>query len=354
MEKFQPPSFMVNGNFDSWLPPPLYTYFLFYLYKKEVFEFKPTIGKHYMKKIRKAFTLLKHAGIAFDDDDAFKLSASLSYYTIFALGPLLIIIISLTGIFFGQDAVRGKIYEQLKGLVGDVAALQIQQIISNIQHTHATTTGAIIGVIILIIGATGVFTEMQGSINFIWSVKAKPKKNWLKFLMNRLLSFSLVVGLGFILLVSLTINALLSLLSDKLKMLFPDYTVYLFHTINVVVILVVITGLFTVIYKILPDAIISWRDSMIGSAFTAMLFLFGKFLIGFYLGKQNMGLTYGAAASIVIILAWVYYSSLILYFGAEFTKVYALNAGAGIRPKDTAVFIIKMEAKEVPQSRLDT
>jgi membrane protein len=307
-----------------------------------------------MKKIRTAITLLKHTALAFSDDNAFKLSASLSYYTIFALGPLLIIIISLAGIFFGKDAVQGKVYEQLHELVGSDAALQIQQIISSAQHSHATTAGAVIGLIILFVGATGVFTEMQGSINFIWSVRAKPKKGWLKYLGNRLLSFSLVIGLGFVLLVSLIVNALLTLLSDRLVKMFPNYTVSFFHIVNTAIILAVITGLFAVIYKVLPDAVISWKDAWIGSAFTAILFLAGKFLIGFYLGKANMGLTYGTAASVVIVLTWVYYSSMILYFGAEFTKIYALHSGEGIKPKQTAVFIIKRETKEVPASFLYT
>jgi len=307
-----------------------------------------------MKKIKTAFKLLHRTAEAFSDDNAFKLSASLSYYTIFALGPLLIIIISLAGIFYGRDAVRGEIYGQLNGLVGSDAALQIQQIIGSAQHTHATSIGAIIGIVLLIIGATGVFTEMQGSINFIWSVRAKPKKGWLKYLGNRLLSFSLVLGLGFVLLVSLIINALLALLSGRLTRLFPHSTVYLFQVINTLIILAVITGLFAVIYKVLPDAIISWKDALIGSAFTALLFLLGKFLIGFYLGRADLDITYGTAASIVILLTWVYYSSLILYFGAEFTKIYALHSGEGIRPKQTAVFIIKRESKEIPASGLDT
>jgi membrane protein len=149
-------------------------------------------------------------------------------------------------------------------------------------------------------------------------------------------------------------NALLTLLSTRLMELLPDYTVSLFNILNTIIILIVITGLFAVIYKVLPDAIISWKDALIGSGFTAFLFLLGKFLIGYYLSKVDMGLTYGTAASIIIILTWVYYSSLILYFGAEFTKIYALHSGEGIRPKQTAVFIIKRETKEVPTSYLDT
>lgn len=299
-------------------------------------------------------SLLHNTVMGFINDNAFKLSASLSYYTVFALGPLLIIIISLAGIFFGREAVQGKLYSQLNGLVGSQAALQIQEIIRNIQETQASTTGAIVGSIILVIGATGVFTEMQDSINYIWSVKAKPKKSWVKFLSNRLLSFSLVVGIGFVLLVSLIVNALLNLLSERLTELLSNYTVILFNIVNSLIILVVITGLFAVIFKVLPDAIISWKDAMIGAMLTASLFLIGKLLIGYYLGKANLGITYGTAASIIIILVWVYYTSIILYFGAEFTKMYALQHGAGIRPKDTAVFIIKKESKEVPTSYLET
>jgi len=163
-----------------------------------------------------------------------------------------------------------------------------------------------------------------------------------------------VVGLGFLLLVSLIINALFTLLSQTLTKKFPHFPVGLFNLTNSLIILTAITCLFAVIYKVLPDAIISWKDAWIGSIFTAMLFLLGKFLIGYYLGKSNLGVTYGAAASVVILLAWVYYSSLILYFGAEFTKIYALHSGEGIRPKQTAVFIIKRETKEIPTSYLDT
>jgi membrane protein len=307
-----------------------------------------------MKKLKRLFTVLKNAIVAFIDDDCVKLSASLSYYTIFAMAPLLLIVISLTGVFFGKDAVRGRVREELGGLIGSSAAQQIEDIIINIQQSHHTFAGAIIGGIILFVGATGVFTEIQGSINYIWSVKAKPKRGWRKYLINRLLSFSLVLGLGFILLVSLIVNALLALMNTKLIKVLPNTTVYLFYMINTAIILIVITGLFAVIFKILPDAIISWRDALVGSSFTAVLFILGKFLIGLYLGKANLGVTYGAAASIVIILSWVYYSSLILYFGAEFTKVFALFSGHGIKPKKTAVFIIKRESAEIPSSRLDT
>jgi membrane protein len=245
------------------------------------------------------------------------------------------------------------VYTQIQTLVGSEAALTIQDIIANVQQSHNTTIGTVIGAIILFVGATGIFTEIQGSINFIWSVKAKPKKSWVKYLINRALSFVLVLTLGFLLIVTLISSTLLSVLSDKLTKSFPNGTVYFLSTVNIILLLVVITGLFMVIYKVLPDAVISWRDALVGSVFTALLFLAGKYLIGIYLGKSKLGLNYGTAASIIIILTWVYYSSLILYFGAEFTRAFALESGHGIRPKSTAVFILKQEAKEIPLSRLE-
>lgn len=307
-----------------------------------------------MKRIFSVFTILKKTFLSFFEDRGMKLAASLSYYTVFSIGPMLLIIMSLAGIFYGQEAVRGQLYGQIKGLVGPEAAVQIQEIIQNVQKTNHSTIGAIVGFIVLFIGATGVFTEMQDSINFIWSIKAKPQKGWLKYIINRLISFSLIIGLGFILLVSLVINAIVDLLSNRLKDMFPDYSVYLFYGINLLVLLIVISTLFAVIYKVLPDATVSWRDAITGAIFTAILFLVGKSLIGYYLGTSDIGLTYGAAASLVIIFLWVYYSSIILYFGAEFTKVYAIEKGEGVRPKKTAVFIIKKEAKEIPESYLDT
>jgi len=291
--------------------------------------------------------ILKSAGKSFGADNAIKLSASLSYYTVFALGPMLMIMISLAGLFLGEDAVKGKIYAQLKTLVGSSAALQIQEIIKNIEASQFTSAGVVIGGMLLVLGATGVFTEIQDSINYIWSIRAKPKKNWLRYLTNRLISFSLVVGLGFLLLVSLLINTVIDAFSDYLTRFFSDDTYYIAGFINTVLTLGIITGLFSIIYKVLPDAKIAWRDALVGSGFTATLFILGKFLIGLYMAHSKVGLTYGAAASIIIILTWIYYSSIILYFGAEFTKVYALTRGQGIKPYDTAVFIVKTETKEI-------
>jgi membrane protein len=300
-----------------------------------------------MKAIKKYFRVLKEAFGAFNQDNCMKLSAALSYYTVFAIGPLLVIVISLSGWFYGQEAVQGKLYGQISGLVGAEAALQLQEIIKNVQQTGGGVIGTIIGSVVLFLGATGIFTEIQDSINWIWSLRAKPKRGLLKLLLNRLLSFSLVVSLGFLLLVSLVASALMDLLNERLTKMFPDTMVVVLYIINLLLVFAVISILFAVIFKVLPDGKIKWKDAFIGASFTAVLFLIGKTAIGLYLGNSKLGATYGAAASVIIILTWVYYTSIILYFGAEFTKIYALEYGGGIVPNKTAVFIIKSEAKEI-------
>jgi len=178
----------------------------------------------------------------------------------------------------------------------------------------------------------GVFTEIQDSINYIWSIKAKPKKGWLKFLKTRFILFSLIVSLGFLMLVSLVISASMDFLNDRLIAAFSKNTFYLMYAINVIITLVILTFFFTVIFKVLPDAFINWRDAIKGALLTTLLFLAGKFLIGYILSTNKSSAVFGAAASFVILLLWIYYTSVILYFGAEFTKVYALKKGHGIKP----------------------
>jgi membrane protein len=303
--------------------------------------------------MRKFWLILRQAFTEFLADHGLKFSASLSYYTIFSLGPVLLIIISLAGIFFGKDAVEGKIYAQINGLVGSAAALQIQDIIGNIEESQFTRSGAIIGFIVLFVGATGVFTEMQDSINYIWSIKSKPRKGWLKLVFDRVISFSLIVSFGFVLMVSLAVHALIDLLHDRIEMYFDQATVIVLQGLNYIILFAVITTLFAIIFKILPDAKVRWRDAYVGALFTAVLFVAGKFLIGIYLGNSNIGVTFGTAASLVIILLWVYYTSIILYFGAEFTRIYTMNFGGGIVPNKTAVLIIKQEATELTPSHED-
>lgn len=279
-----------------------------------------------------------------------KMSASLSYYTIFSLGPLLVVIISLTGIFWGREAVEGRIYGQIDQLIGHASAIQVQEIIQNVEVSKLDSIGAAIGIVILFIGATTVFAEMQDSINFIWSVKPKPKKGFVKLLLNRLISFSLLLSFGFLLLVSLIVNAVMEAFHDRIKDYFSSLPVSLLQVGNWLLILFVITCLFAIIYKVLPDAKLAWRDSFIGASVTSVLFLIGKLLISLYVSFSSIGSTYGAATAVIVILVWVYYSSVILFFGAEFTKVFAVNFGQGITPDKSAVFVERHESDVAPES----
>lgn len=293
---------------------------------------------------------MKNTTTEFIDDNAIKLSAALAYYTIFALPPLLIIIITICGFFFGEEAVTGQLYGQINGLVGNDAAIQIQQAIKNVRLSDSSLFVNIFGVAMLVIGASGVFAEIQSSINFIWGLRAKPKKGFKKFLQNRLMSFSMIASLGFLMLVSLMVNTTLDLLSTRLKFYFPEGTVYLFYVINSLIVFCTITVLFAIIFRSLPDGIIKWKDAYVGASCTALLFMIGKFLISFYLGSSTIGSIYGATGSIIIILVWVYYSAIILYFGAEFTKVYSKFYGGDITPNEYSVAIKKeiFEIKETP------
>ncbi|MBL7869087.1 MAG: YihY/virulence factor BrkB family protein [Flavobacterium lindanitolerans] len=301
----------------------------------------------------KTWYLLKNTISEFNDDNAIKLSASLSYYTIFAIPPLMIIIITLCGFFFGKDAVTGELYGQINRLVGNDAAIQIQNAIKNVELSDSNAFAAIFGGVMLLIGASGVFAEIQSSINFIWGLKAKPNKGLKKFIQNRLMSFSMIVSVGFLLLVSLLVNSVMDLLSAKLRSYFQEGTIYIFYVLNLLLVFAIITLLFTIIFRTLPDGKIRWKDAFIGSSFTAVLFMVGKFAIGLYLGNSTVASVYGAAGSIIIILVWVYYSAIILYFGAEFTKVYAKAYGGSISPNEYSVEIQK-EIFEITDAETNT
>jgi len=293
--------------------------------------------------------ILKKATLEFINGSDLKFGASLSYYTIFSLPPLLIIIITLCGIFFGPEAVKGEIYGQIAHLVGKDTAIQIQEMIKNVALSGSNTLATTIGVITLIFGASGVFGEIQDSINRIWGIKAKPNRGFIKLIRNRIVSFSMVVSVGFLMLVSLVINALMDALNNKLQHYYPYESVYLFHVLNIIILFALITLLFSIIFRTLPDGIVHWKDALIGATFTALLFMIGKSAIGFYLGNSKVATTYGAAGSLIVILLWVYYSALILYFGAEFSKVYAYTYGNKITPNSYAVYV---EQKEIEKETL--
>ncbi|HMH33402.1 MAG TPA: YihY/virulence factor BrkB family protein [Puia sp.] len=289
--------------------------------------------------------VLKNTFDGFSSDKVFKLSASLAYYMVFSMGPLLLMIISLASLFFGREAVEGKIYGQLEHFVGHDTAFQLQQIIRNAAVIGKGKLAAIIGGVALLIGATGVFGEIQDSINMIWGLKPKPKKGWLKLLQNRILSFSVIIGLGFLLLVSLGFSALVDAFSDRLMIAYPEVTVVLFYIVNLLLSFVITSLIFGTVFKVLPDAKIAWGDVAAGALTTAVLFMLGKFAISFYISKSHVGTTYGTAGSLVVLLLWIYYSSVILYFGAEFTKYYAVAFGSAIYPNEYAVITKQVEVE---------
>ncbi len=289
--------------------------------------------------------ILKQSSIDFVNDRVLKLSAALAYYTIFSLPAMLIIIIAVSDIFYGREAIEGTIYGQIASFVGKDAALQIQGTIRSAALTNQASFATVVGLITLIIGATSVFGEIQDSINLIWKLKAKPKKGWLKILINRLISFSMVVCLGFLLLVALLINGLTEVFIHKLTELFPKITAPTVYIFNLLLTFLITSFLFAIIFKFLPDAKIKWKHVRAGAFTTALLFLIGKFLIGYYLGHSKLSSAYGAAGSVIVILLWVYYSAIILYFGAEFTKVYAAHTGTQIYPNDYAVWVQQIEVE---------
>lgn len=294
-----------------------------------------------LKKIWKAF---KQTFVCFFDENILKFSASLSYYTVFSIGPLLLIIVSLLGFFFGgREPAQDRILHQFDQLLGQSVVRQLDEILNSFDSGNESVIGLIAGSIVLVLGSTSLFLDMKDSINQIWHIRTKPGGFWLRLLLNRVLSFSLVVSMGFLLLVSLVVSAFLDMLSERLSAIFSNGTVIIFMIINYILILAITSGLFFAIYKVLPDARIHWKDVAAGSIFTAVLFMIGKFLITLYISKSSFTVTYGAAASIIILLAWVYYSAAILYLGAEFTRQYALHAGKGITPKANAIMVHEQE-----------
>ena len=297
--------------------------------------------------------VLKNSFSGFAEDKITKKSASLAYYTVFSIGPLVIVAIFLASFFLEREAVEGQIYETMNQFIGPNAAHQLQEMIKNTAVNSSGTLAIIIGTITLIIGATTVFADMQDSINSIWGLKAKPKSGILKMIKDRLLSFGVVASLGFLLLVSLGVSAIIEALNTQIAEVFPGLEVGLVYIGNITITFIIITLLFMIIFKVLPDAKIKWKDVLSGSIATAILFMVGKFGISLYISKADIGSTYGTAGSLVVILVWIYYSSIILYFGAEFTKAFAVEYGGNILPNDYAVLSkkleIEMEGKSVQE-----
>ncbi len=286
--------------------------------------------------IKTIFSVLKETFSEWNTDKASRLAAALSYYTIFSLAPLLIIVIAIAGAVFGEEAARGEIVGQIQGLVGKEGAQFIQTAIENASQPKTGTIASIISVVVLLFGASGLFAQLQDALNTIWEVQPKPGRGLVGMIRDRFLSFSMVLGVGFLLLVSLVMSAALAAVVNYFGNIIPGIG-FLLQTANFILSFAITTLLFGLIYKVLPDVKIGWSDVWIGAIITSLLFSIGRFLLGMYLGNSGFGSTYGAAGSLVIILAWVYYAAQILFFGAEFTQVYARRFGSQIVPAKNAM-----------------
>ncbi|RXF71777.1 YihY/virulence factor BrkB family protein [Arcticibacter tournemirensis] len=298
------------------------------------------LNKQYFKDL---WFVVLGAGKAFGEDKAMKYSASLAYSTVFALSPLLVLIISLASIFYEKGEIQSKLFREIGAMVGPDTSHQLQLLIEKSAVSGGSTISLIISIVVLLIGATAIFTEIQDTLNIIWRVRPKPKKGFQKLIINRILSFSMIISLGFLLVVSLIINGIVAAISERLTMYFPDITILLVMAFNVVLTFLIISVLFGIIFKFLPDVRISWKDVRVGAIATALLFMLGRFLIGMYLQIAGTGSAFGAAGSVVVILTWVYYTAAILYFGAEFTQVYAEKFGTAIKPSPYAVHVVQQE-----------
>ena len=276
------------------------------------------------------FNLCKKAVLAWMDDFAPSMGAAISYYTVFSLAPLLVIVIAVAGAVFGHDAVQGEIVGQLQGLIGREGALAVQGLIKSAREPSQGLWAGGISMGVLLVGATTVFAELQSALDRIWHVpeKAKPSGLW-AVLRARVLSFGLIMGVAFLLMVSLSVSAGISALGSWVSGLLPGWEVLL-QSINMLVSMAITTVLFAMIFRFMPSVPIAWRDVWVGAAVTAVLFELGKFLIGLYLGKSGVNESFAAAGSLVVLLAWVYYAAQIFLLGAEFTKVYSDDRGAKV------------------------
>ena len=291
-------------------------------------------------------SVLKASAAEFSNNNSFRHAAALSYYTIFSLPPLLLIVITVASAVFGGEALTGQIYGQLKGLVGADSAKFLQDSIAKFTVQQKGGLATAIGVGTLIFTATTFFVTLQESINDIWNLKAKPRNGIVQFIRDRVLSFGLILSVSLLLLTSFVISALLSVFTGYLQRIWPDAAILLIRLIDFAISLAVTTTLFAMIYRFLPDAIIRWRDVWVGALITAALFVLGKFLIAFYISYADPGSAFGAAGSAIVLLVWINYSSLIIFFGAEFTQEFADAFGQKVQPKAHAV---RVESREVPE-----
>jgi membrane protein len=288
-------------------------------------------------KLKAGGELLKLTFTEWMNDNTFEWSAALAFYTIFSIAPVLLIAVGVASFFFAPDTATDQMVGEMEKMIGTQGANAVRQVIESSRGFGKGLWAVSVGIVTLITGATAVFGELQSALNQIWDVKSKPDRGVItSFIVDRLRSFSIAICVGFLLLVSLVISALISGLQNYMNNWLPGIP-WVWQTANVVSSFVVVAVLFAMIYKFLPDVVISWKDVWIGGAVTALLFSAGKYLIGIYLGKTATASAFGAAGSLVVLLFWVYYSALISFLGAEFTQVYARRYGLGIQPQKHAV-----------------
>jgi membrane protein len=302
-----------------------------------------------MRGLKTAWSMIKQTFKEWSNDKGGRLGAALSYYTVFSLAPLLLLVVSIAGLAFGRQAAEGSMFGQLAGVVGPDAAKLIQSAVAKANHTKGGVLGTIIGVVVLLAGATGVVIELQDALDTVWKVEPKANRGIWGVVRTRLLSVAMILTLGFLLLVSLVVSAVLSALSGWLHSVIGDIAIVSW-VIDAVVALGVIATLIALIYKILPDARVAWRDVWVGAIVTAILFMVGKYVIGLYIGKTSVGSAFGAAGALAVLLVWIYYSAQIILLGAEFTRVYANQFGAHVRPARHAVPAQRAaDARRIPE-----
>lgn len=300
-----------------------------------------------MKKfISSSWEVLKDTVRDFFEDDSFSYASSIAFSTIFSLPAILIIALAIGSTFYERNVVQTELINQVGRLVGHDTAKEIENILLQAAFDNTGWWAKIVGIVTLALSATTVFMSLQSSLNKIWGIKPKPARGWVKYIVNRLVSLAMVISFGFVLLVSLLIDTILVVFQDMLTRFMEGITLYLVTALNIVISLAFITLIFALLFKVLPDAKIRWRDVWVGAIVTTLLFTIGKYLIGFYLGNSTFNSAYGAAGSLVIILLWVYYSTVIFLFGAELTAVYAKASGAAIQPYSNAVKVKLVEVEK--------
>ena len=284
------------------------------------------------------FVLLKDTFKAWSEDKASRLGAALAYYAIFAIGPLLLVIIAIVGFVFGEEAAQGQIAGSIGGVVGPDGAETIEGIVENAGNTGTGIVATVVGALLLMMSAAGIFGQLQDALNTIWGVAAKKGGGIVAMLKARGLTFLMVLGMGLILIASLAVNAVLAALGDTLTDVIPGGPL-IWQLVNYAVSLAVMVLIFATIFKVLPDVRIGWKDVWVGALVSAVLFILGQIALGFYFGMSDVGSPFGAAGSLVSILVWIYYSAQILFFGAEFTQVYADRYGSSVEPSAHAEFV---------------